>query len=208
MILGSSSKQRKKIMSMLFDDFDVYVSTCDEVFDDKKSVYENVKQIALDKCYSIIQNENIKNDTIVCCDTVCYLDGKVLLKPKSYDEAFTMIKSYNDKEQEVISGVCVLTIKDGVVVNTYSDTIVSRISFYNLTDEKIHTWLETGFYIHSAGGLMIEKLSGLFDMEIDGSYSNIIGLPLEDLQRYFETTDINYNKVDGDNIHLIKKYLE
>lgn len=208
MILGSSSKQRKKIMSMLFDDFDVFVSDCDEVFDDNKSVYDNVKQIAYDKCYAIKQAENIKNDTIVCCDTVCYLDGNVLLKPKSYDEAFNMIKSYNDKQQEVISGVCVITIKDGEVCECYSDTIVSCITFTNLTDDKIRAWLDEGLYIHSAGGLMIEKLSGLFDMDIDGSYSNIIGLPLEALQQYFVSSNIEHNEVNGENISLIKKYLE
>ncbi len=208
MILSSSSLQRKKLMKTLFDDVKIISFETDESFCDSKTVYENIENVALKKAMAVVKNSNIQNDIVIGCDTVCYLDNKILLKPTSYDAAFNMIKSYNNKQKEVISGVAIVTVKNGRVVDVYTTHVISKVMFRNIKNDDIHTWLKQGKYTYCSGGFMIEQVEDLFNVEIIGSYSNIIGLPLEELKQYFVDRNINVIKnIDITNKKVLKTFM-
>lgn len=207
MILASKSEQRRKLMKMLFDDFQIIGFETDEIFNSSLDIYENLKDIAYKKALAVYEKENIKDDYILGVDTIVYFDNNILLKPKSYENAFNMIKSYKNKEKQVISGIALIEVKDRAIISIKKDYVVSNLKFKNLTDENIKKWLNLGKYKYCSGGFMIEYVEEKFELEIDGSYSNIIGLPLEKFKNMLIELDIEILNNDISNISLIKKFM-
>ncbi len=178
MILASNSPQRKILLKKVNKDFKIIVSNADEVFSSTLSVYENVMNVAFSKAEAVRVEHNIKDEIIIGADTVCYLDGKTLGKPKNYDDAFNMIKSYNNKKQEVITGVSMI-YDNGTFIKNYRFYDVSYVTFKNINDDSIKAWLSKDDYLDKAGSYAIQKSDNFFNVEIDGSLDNIIGLPVE-----------------------------
>ncbi len=176
MILASKSPQRKKLLETLTTNFEVFPSDIDEVFDNSLSVYENVKKIAYEKA-NHLKNTINPDDCIIACDTVCYLNNKIIIKPTDRLNAFNMIKSYNNKTQEVITGVCIITNN-----KTYNFYEVSTVTFNNVTDENINKWLDNNSFLDKAGAFEILEAPKYFDIQINGSINNIIGLPTENIK--------------------------
>ncbi len=173
-ILASRSPQRKKILKKLIDTFEIRVSDVDETFDNSLSVYENVKEVAKKKAFAI---RNSNNECIIACDTVCYLDNLTLTKPKDRVDAFNMILSYNNKIQEVITGVCIITPK-----NVYNFYEISTVKFKDIDEESINLWLNENRFMDKAGSFEILEAPKYFDIEIAGSINNIVGLPIESIK--------------------------
>ncbi len=207
MILASSSKQRKKLMEAMFSEFQVLSVEVDETFQEGFTIYENIVDVAFKKAMAVVDHFNIKDDYVIATDTVVYFNGKILLKPKDYDDAFNMIKGYEDKKQEVVSGFVFLKIENGKVVYEKKKSVVSYVSFNNLTDEAIKEWLKEDLYHFCSGGFMVEKVEKLFEMVIEGSYSNIIGLPLEVIEEVCEELHIETIGNDIKDTKIIKKYM-
>ncbi len=180
MILASSSLQRHQLIKYVTYETKCLSVEVDETFDEKLDVYENIKEVAKKKALAVIEEYNIQNDLVIGADTIVCLGEKVLLKPKDYDDAYSMIKSYSENDTEIVSGVCVAYVKNGVVnAETFVDT--SWVTFGQITDENIKAWLAEDDYLTCSGAIKIEKVQKYFKSEIAGSVSNIIGLPLEKL---------------------------
>ncbi len=205
MILASKSEQRKKLIKLLFEKYEIISVETDEIFDENLDIYENLKNISYEKAIAVFRNSSIQNDVIIGVDTVVYFDDKILLKPKSYDEAFAMIRSYEGREQEVISGLTMLVIKNGKIKTTIKVAVISKVKFNNLSDENIKKWLSLDLYKNCSGGFMIEKVEDNFEMVISGSYSNIIGLPLEVIKDIASELNIATLDTNITNIELLKK---
>lgn len=188
MILASSSEQRLKLLSLYSTDFEVKTAHTTEIFDDNLSVYENAVNVATEKALTVFSDNNIENDIVIGADTVCFFDNKVLTKPNSYDEAFEMIMSYNNKYTEVVTGVCIVEVRDSKVnIEKFYD--VTKVIFRNINEDNVKTWLDKGLYMQCSGGFMIEQVEELFDIEYEGSFTNVIGLPMELLTSYLIQLD-------------------
>ncbi len=184
MILASSSPQRKKLIRYVDSGIESLSVEVDETFDENIDVYENVMNIAKKKALAVIEKHNVHHDVVIGCDTIVVQGDKVLLKPIDYDDAYKMIQSYNDTDTEIVSGVCVATVVNGKVnVETFIET--SWVRFSNVMDENIKGWLAEDDYLECSGAIKIEKVQKYFDVEIEGSISNIIGLPLEKLTTFY-----------------------
>ncbi len=182
-ILASGSPQRKKLLKNILPNFQVEVSNIDETFNNSLSVYENVKNIAYNKASFI--KKHFQSDCIIACDTVCYLDNKVLTKPLNRHDAFNTIKSYNNKKQEVITGTCIITNK-----NVYNFYETSYVTFKNIKDENINKWLDENRFMDKAGSFEILEAPKYFDIEIEGSINNIVGLPTESIEKILKDENI------------------
>ncbi len=194
MILASTSQQRKNLINYISSDVKFMSSKTDEKFFNNLTVYENIKNVAKNKALAVFSNYSIKNNIIISADTVVSIDKKILLKPKSYDEAFNMIKLYESNTGEVISGVCIAIVENGKVT-TREFTESSYIKFNNVTDDNIKKWLLMDDYLSCSGAIKIEKVKDIFDIEIMGSISNIIGLPLERLSKELVSIDSSIFKL-------------
>ncbi len=200
MILASSSPQRKELIKYITSDAVLLSVDTDESFDANLNIYENIIEVAKNKALAVIEKHKIDNDMVIGADTVVSSNGQVLLKPKSYDEAFKMIKGYSENDTEIISGVCIVIIKNGnISIKTFTES--SFVRFKNLTDEKIKEWLSKDDYLGCSGAIKIEKVEKIFDLEIEGSVSNIIGLPVEKLSHeIFYLSDSRFKELYRDNL--------
>jgi|GEM_PF-526228 len=174
LILGSQSKVRYELLKIYNAEIDIRIADIDETFNDDLSVEDNVKLIAYKK--GQVLNKNLsKEDILICADTVCVKDGKVLTKARSYEQAYKMLSSYSESDVQVITGVYM--VFDGKEVN-FSQT--SDISFAYFSDDKIKDYLnDIDYYLNVAGALAIEVIDKYVDYTYAGSFSNIIGLPME-----------------------------
>ncbi len=180
MILASQSPDRKNLLKTLIPNFKILVSNTTEFFHDYLTVYENVTAVSLEKATYIKNTFNVKNETIIACDTVCYFNGTTFQKPENRLDAFNMLKSYNNNPLEVITGVAIVTPN-----KTYNYYVVSTITFNNITDTQINNWLNQNNYMGKSGAFAVDDAKNFFNLTIKGSISNIIGLPLESIKEIF-----------------------
>lgn len=187
MILASKSPRRQELLKIITRDFKVLTVDTDEIFNNVLSVYENLMKVSYEKCNAVRLHYKIENDIIIGGDTICYLDNKVLGKPKNYDDAYNMIKSYDNKTQEVITGVTIMKVCSGYI-KTISFYEISYVTFNNITDIEIVSWLKENEYLDKAGAYAIQnnKNKDYFNIEYSGSYNNIVGFPTEKIIEYLK----------------------
>ncbi len=173
LILASKSPRRKQLLQDQGFDFTVVVGNYKEkIFcsDPVKTACTFAQGKAEDVYYSL--NE-ISDVIVLGADTVVYSDKKILGKPKTDEEAFTMIKSLSGKTHTVITGYCVINKDENKV--GYEQ---SMVTFNELTDDDIKKYVQSGQYKGKAGGYGIQD-PYLLVKSYEGSLSNVIGLPVE-----------------------------
>lgn len=134
------------------------------------------------KAESILLDEvNVDIDTlVVAADTVVSIDGEILEKPKSEDEAFNMLKRLSGREHSVFTGVSLIHINhyrksDNKKVDFFEKT---KVKFSKLNDDEIRKYISSENVMDKAGAYSIQGLAGKFVEYIDGDYFNVVGLPL------------------------------
>ena len=112
---------------------------------------------------------------MVTSDTIVWLNGKALGKPKDYDDAFKMLQQLANQTHEVITSVCLKSIDKTDVFHS-----VTKVTFANLSDEAIRYYLDNYQPFDKAGSYGIQDWIGLIGIsKIEGSYTNVVGLPTE-----------------------------
>jgi septum formation protein len=125
-------------------------------------------------------NEFLQDNTlIITADTIVWLEGKELGKPKDLSHAKKMLQQLSGKEHEVITGVCILTKQKKVTF-----TATSAVRFATLSDDEIDYYLEHYSPLDKAGSYGVQEWIGYIAVEhIEGSYFNVMGLPIQRLYR-------------------------
>jgi septum formation protein len=176
LVLGSASPRRKELLSKLGFEFRVLTASCDESFDPKQSPEEIVLSICKKKIAALV--DQIETDeTLLCADTIVYLDGKVLGKPGNRDEAIEMLNLLSGKEHEVYTG---LMLKNKQGEHNLIDCTVVR--FQELKTEDINFYVDQFKPYDKAGSYGIQEWIGHVGViEIRGSFTNVMGLPTQRL---------------------------
>ncbi|MCQ2797197.1 MAG: Maf family protein [Bacilli bacterium] len=174
-ILASGSPRRKELLAKLIKDYKIVVPVVDEKsLEGKVSPFDLPVEESKLKAYAI--RDQYPNDEILACDTIVLLDGVVLGKPYTEDVAYQMLKNESGKKQTVISGYTY--IGNGIEINR---TVMSTVVFNELSDEKIWDYIKKHQPLDKAGAYGIQDEAGLIKC-IEGSYDNVMGLPVEDLR--------------------------
>ncbi|MBI3384798.1 septum formation protein Maf [Candidatus Gottesmanbacteria bacterium] len=178
-ILASKSPARKKLLLELGLKFEVVPSEVDEEkFQDKKPSVR-VKKIALAKAKAVLEKAS-KEAVIIAADTMIYYQGKFIGKPKSLAEAERMLSLLSGSTHFLYTGTCV--IKGNRTILDYDK---SEVTFRKLMPNEIADCVKDPEVLNHAGAYTIEKTtfgSG-FIKKIKGSYSNVLGLPVEKLNK-------------------------
>lgn len=111
---------------------------------------------------------------VLGADTVVWQGGRILGKPRDRKEAAAMLRRLSGAEHTVYTGVCVIG-RDG---REDARTDASRVWFVPLEDETISCYIATGEPMDKAGAYALQGMGGMFVRRIEGSYSNVIGLPM------------------------------
>lgn len=176
-ILASSSPRRKELLKKLIDDFVIVSPNIDErALDSSFSPSKLSMEESKLKAYSI--HSLYPNDEILSCDTIVILDGKVLGKPEDEIEAFRMLKEESGKKQVVLSSYTYIGKRKEI-----SRTVRSYVYFNSLSYEQILSYIKKYQPLDKAGGYGIQDEAGLIS-HIEGSYDNIMGLPVEDIAKH------------------------
>ncbi len=178
LILASQSPRRKELLRLITTDFTVIPANIDE--DVVVQIPSDLaKEISKMKAYEIFKNH--PHDTVLAVDTIVIIDGEVLGKPVSKNEARRMLEKLSGKKHRVISGFTLLSPTREINAN-----VMTEVYFNTLSDETIEKYIESGSPFDKAGGYGIQDES--FDLvhHIVGSYHNVMGLPVEELKKYIK----------------------
>ncbi|MEE0944377.1 MAG: Maf family protein [Clostridia bacterium] len=179
-ILASASPRRSEILKNIGLRFDIVVSDADE-----SSISENcpaelyVQGLALLKAAAAAKKTECEKDgVVIAADTVVVLDGKILGKPKDREDAAEMLRMLSGREHSVITGICVLRLKDAFSV---CESVVTKVKFKDLSPELIDLYVATNEPLDKAGAYGIQGKGAILAERIDGDYFNVVGLPVSRL---------------------------
>lgn len=181
-ILASGSPRRQQFFKDLDLDFEIRLKEVEEIYSDVLKAEEITNYLAELKANEFV-NELSDNDILVTSDTIVWHENKALGKPKDYNDAFQMLQSLSGKTHEVITSVCIKT-------NAKTDTFheVTKVTFNPLSDEAITYYLNNYKPFDKAGSYGIQEWIGLVAISrIDGSYANVVGLPVDKVFQHLLT---------------------
>ncbi len=176
LILASASPRRSEILDTAGYSYSVVPSHANEIMEGE-CAYSIAELNALAKAQEVFNRINDKNCVVLGADTVVLVDGKILGKPESVDDAFSMLKALSGSTHEVITGFAVVSEKN----LEDSSFCITRVKFRTLSDEEILTYIATNEPMDKAGAYGIQERACLFAESFEGDFFNIIGLPIEKL---------------------------
>jgi septum formation protein len=171
LILASQSPRRSEILRQAGISFIVRPANVDESLLPAESPKAYVQRVAQLKAAAI---EAGPADVVLGADTVVVIDGKILGKPRDHTDALRMLETLSGREHEVLTGVC---LHRGT--HTIVDLAATRVWFLPLALKDLEEYVSTGEPMDKAGAYAIQGLASKFVQRIDGSYSNVVGLPIE-----------------------------
>ena len=125
----------------------------------------------------LIVHQWLPMNFLITADTIVYLEGKTMGKPKGVDEAKDMLRQLSGRVHQVITGVTILTAD-----KTENFAVTSQVKFAELSEEEINFYVDNYLPFDKAGGYGIQEWIGLVSVEeIKGSYFNVVGLPIQRL---------------------------
>lgn len=179
-ILASASSRRQELLTKIVENFEIVVSNFDEDSIQFNGDVENyVKTLAEGKAQNVASLSN-EGSIIIAADTVVVIEGKILGKPKNEDDAYNMLKLLSSKVHRVYSGIAVINTANNIMK---SEAVFTEVKFSELTHEDIIDYINSKEPLDKAGAYGIQGLGALFVEKINGCYYNVVGLPLNKLNK-------------------------
>jgi septum formation protein len=176
-ILASKSPRRQELLGLMDIDFRIVLKEVDESYPDNLTPEEIAVYIAEKKAYAF--DETVGDEIVLTADTIVCIDGLILGKPENAEHAVEMLQMLSGKMHKVITGVCLLYKHK---YHSFYD--VSEVYFSKLPNEEIVGYVNKYQPFDKAGSYGIQERIGLIGIErINGSYTNVVGLPTEKLYR-------------------------
>ena len=185
--LASASPRRKELLESVGIPFCVVPQNFDETVQGACSPEIYVRNLSEGKARAAVLPDNAR---WVCgVDTIVYFDGEILGKPGNREEAEYNILRLSGNTHKVYSGVTLLDLENGV---KYQGESVTFVKFCNLEKRFIDFYLDNRLFDGYAGGYAIQGICACVVEKIEGSYSNVVGLPLELLYRLLRQSGFRF----------------
>lgn len=185
-VLASSSARRKEFLEKYNINFKIQKSNIKENIHYNVSPETTAMSLAFQKAINVAENTK-KNSIVIAADTIIYFDNKILGKPKDKQDAKKMLLNLSGKEHYVYTGIAIVNSGTNEKKVDYSKT---KVKFRNLTEDMIDNYLLQDEYKDKAGSYGIQGKGEIFVESIEGSYTNVVGLPIVKLDKllkeYFE----------------------
>lgn len=173
LILASKSPRRRYLLKRAGLDFTVIPSDLDESVVPETAPALYVRQLAEAKARDIA--DRCPDSWVIGADTVVLINGQILGKPSSPADAKTMLRNLSGNTHQVFTGYCILNRSAGREI---SDTVVTDVTFKQLTAREIDWYIRTGEPFDKAGAYAIQGMGTFLVRKINGSYTNVVGLPV------------------------------
>jgi septum formation protein len=175
-VLASQSPRRSEILRQAGISFVARPSNVDETARPGESPEDYVKRVALDTAMAAAA---APGEIVLGADTVVVIDGEILGKPAGSADAARMLDLLAGRGHQVLTGIC---LRRGVEI--VIDCARTRVWFTPLTREEIAEYMASGEPMDKAGAYAIQGLASKFIERIEGSYANVVGLPIELVYRH------------------------
>ena len=173
LVLASKSPRRRYLLEQAGLSFSVVPSNIDESRIPLSPAETYVKVLAKAKAGDVSRKHS--NSWVIGADTIVLIDDIILGKPGSKAEAYGMLRRLNGQTHKVITGY---TICCAANKRSFSETVITEVLFKNLTKEEIKWYINTGEPFDKAGAYAIQGLGTFLVKSINGSYTNVVGLPV------------------------------
>ena len=176
-ILGSQSPRRQELLHGLDVNFNVNVIAGLEENYPATLQGEEIPMFLAQQKADAYRNTLTPQDMLITADTIVWLDGVVYGKPKDEADAKKMLRALSGKTHDVITGVCVTTTE-----RQETFAAVSKVTFASFSDDEINYYIEKYQPMDKAGSYGVQEWIGYIGVEhIDGSFYNVMGLPVQRL---------------------------
>jgi septum formation protein len=190
LVLASGSPRRRKLLEEAGVSFTVVVPEVDEFWPDSDPV--QAVELAMSKARAVARSR-LTGELVLAADTIVRLRGRVLGKPRDEAEARAMLAALSGAEHTVTTGVAAMSAPDGTPLTARVD---SRVRLRRLTPEEIADYVATGSSLDKAGAYAVQDERWNLVEHVDGSVTNVIGLPMEETLKLIETLDQADNQRD------------
>jgi septum formation protein len=172
-ILASSSPRRQELLATAGVEFSCQPADIDESVHVGEAPDTYVQRMARDKAAVVSARQVDASYRVLAADTSVIIDGEILGKPADYGEAMAFLMRLSGRQHRVITALCLQT-EAGVTMRSEETTV----QFMQLRRQQCEAYLATDEPWDKAGAYAIQGLGGAFVERIEGSYSNVVGLPL------------------------------
>lgn len=178
--LASGSPRRQMLLNQIGIEPTVKIPQQTEEKRLDESPEELVSRLSFQKAKEIFDQVD-SSSLILGADTIVYLDGKVLGKPESKEDAFHILSSLSGRTHEVYTGLAVFYQN-----KVHQKVVKTKVTFGKLSGEEIYEYIESGEPMDKAGAYGIQGQGSVFIEKIDGCYFNVVGLPLHSLWKILQ----------------------
>lgn len=183
-ILASASPRRSELLKRLGIDFNVMPGHIDETFRPTETPREHVLRLSKEKAVEVARQH--PDAWVLGADTIVVIAGEVLGKPESQEEAKAMLGKLSGREHQVFTGFSIMRQECG---SRISEAVESAVLFREISDDEMAWYTGTEEPYDKAGAYAVQGLGSRFIQEIRGSYTNVMGLPLDEVVDALKRTD-------------------
>lgn len=178
-ILASKSPRRKALMDLAGFDYEILISDVDEIINEEMSLEEKSKEIAFRKAKSIFDNTQ-GDRIIIAADTLVIKDNEAFGKPKTRQEAISMLKKLQGAMHKIYTSLVVLVENKGEY-KEYKELFPVEVFVKNIDTNEIENYVDVNFddVYDKAGAYAIQGRFSIFIDKIIGNYSSALGLPIQ-----------------------------
>ena len=180
-ILASASPRRKELLRQIFPQYEIIPALGKEMADKTLPPKDYVASLAEQKCEEVFSSH--PDCLVIGCDTIVVFNGKILGKPQDKEEAVKMLNLLSGRKHQVITGVTVLSKE-----REETFAAVSHVTIAPLSEKEIDYYIEKYQPYDKAGAYGIQEWIGMIGVtEIEGSFFNVMGLPVQRLYSLLKT---------------------
>ena len=176
-ILASSSPRRRELLRNLGFAFDVIQPSADETVSENETPEDFALRVSVEKAWSVSRSLG-EGAVVIGADTIVVVDGEMLGKPEDCEEASSMLRKLSGKEHHVYTAFSIVRPKDEIL---HSEIVDTSVRVKPLAASEIEGYIKTGEPMDKAGAYGIQGIGSFMVRGIEGSYSNVVGLPVEEL---------------------------
>lgn len=193
-ILASASPRRKQLFAEIVETFDVLPAKGEENVPEGFTPEQTVRHLAWQKAEEISRLPQAKGKAVLGADTVVALGADILGKPKDEADAVAMLTALSGNTHQVYTGICIFYPTENGKYGVYTFSDCTKVQFNPLSKQQIDAYVASGSPMDKAGAYGIQD--GGVVQEIEGSFSNVVGLPIELLKREIQNIE-RENKAAG-----------
>ncbi len=192
--LASTSKFKSEILDTVKLNHFLEESNFEEI-SSNKDVYKYVMDLALGKALSI--KNKVDSGIILGLDTVVYANNQILEKPKSIDEVKKFLRMCSGNTTSVITGIALINKDTNEVIRDYA---ITKVTLREMNEQDIKYYIDNEPNMMYVSGFVIETVISNFIDKIDGSYYNILGVPVETIYKHLQNFNIHLSDLEKSKI--------